>query len=67
MEVGDWGDAPQEDYPSFNLHTELPATSNARKKAKLKRKQLQEQQEAQLKLPVRLSPQARHPGDSWLR
>ena len=62
MEVPDWGDAPDQDYPSFDQPTELPATSNARKKAKRKRKQQQEQQEAQLYVPVRLGKQQRQPG-----
>ena len=55
MEVPDWGDASQQDYPSLLAPAGLPASDNARKKAKRKRKQQQEHLRALVDQPVQLA------------
>ncbi len=54
MQVPDWGDAPEFDYPSLVASTDLPASANAQKKAKRKRKQQQEHLQALLDEPIQL-------------
>ena len=64
MEVPDWGDASQQDYPSLLTPAGLPASDNARKKAKRKRKQQQEHLRALIDEPVHLGLSRIPSGDS---
>lgn len=54
MEVPDWGTAPEEDYPLLLAPNSLPASDNARKKAKRKQKQQQEHLQNLIHAPVQL-------------
>ena len=54
MELSDWGDAPDQDYPSLLAPHDPPSSLNAQKKAKRKRKQQQDQLHALLDEPVKL-------------
>lgn len=52
MEVPEWGTAPEEDYPSLLPPDNMPASDNARKKAKRKQKQQQEHLQHLMHVPV---------------
>lgn len=54
MELSDWGDAPDQDYPSLLGPHDPPMSLNAQKKAKRKRKQQQDQLQSLLDEPVKL-------------